>query len=178
MILDRKSGVVSTTDVLPEKKKHYVGVTYQYSQFSAYGITVIGSEAKTHAAAPFVAFYAKPTLSSFLSTGPQHVEFFIAVANLPLVVAHWNGKHKLERKAQTLVISTFDSLAESRGCSELSDSSNANIVVTGRLTRTWSVEARGGYAIDKNVTSFLPLAGPGGHSISGKFRSNIPSPSI
>ena len=48
------------------------------------------------------------------------------------------------------------------------DSNSATLLTSWRLTRSWNVEAGGAYAINKNVTAFLPLAGPGGHSISGR----------
>ena len=83
----------------------------------------------------------------------------------PLERQAWTGKDRYS----TLVISYVRLISGVQGLFGAFDSSNANILATGRLTRTWSVEARGGYAINKNVTSFLPLAGPGGHSISGKI---------
>ena len=46
------------------------------------------------------------------------------------------------------------------------DSNSATLLASSRLTRTWNVEAGGAYAINKNVTAFLPLAAPGGHSVS------------
>jgi len=150
-------------------RKHYVGMTYQYSQFSAYGVNP-GSEAKTHTAALFFAFYAKPTLSFFLSAGPQHVE--VAQSPSP-TYRSWSptGTASMDWKGRyhTLVVSYVRLITGVQGLFGAYDSSNANMVASGRLTRTWNVEARAGYAINKNVTSFLPLAGPGGHSISGKI---------
>jgi hypothetical protein len=150
-------------------RKHYVGMTYQYSQFSAYGVNP-GSEAKTHTAALFFAFYAKPTLSFFLSAGPQHVE--VAQSPSP-TYRSWSptGPASMDWKGRyhTLVVSYVRLITGVQGLFGAYDSSNANMVASGRLTRTWNVEARAGYAINKNVTSFLPLAGPGGHSISGKI---------
>jgi hypothetical protein len=150
-------------------RKHYVGTTYRYSEFSAYGASP-GSEAKTHTAALFFAFYAKPSLSFFLSAGPQHVE--VVQSPSPTYRSWWpTGTASMDWKGQysTLVVSYVRLVSGVQGLFGAFDSSNANILASGRLTRTWSVEARGGYAINKNVTSSLPLAGPGGHSISGRI---------
>ena len=148
--------------------KHYFGTIYDYSQFLTYQ-AVPQNESKTHTASLFYTFYAKPTLSFSLSGGAQHVD--VVQSPSPAYSSWWpaaTASMEWQGHDTHIVARYVRTVSGVEGLFGAFDSNSATLLTSWRLTRSWNVEAGGAYAINKNVTAFLPLAGPGGHTISGR----------
>jgi hypothetical protein len=147
--------------------KHYIGVTYQYSEYLAYPANP-QSDTQTHTALLFYTFYATPTLSLSFSGGPQHFDVEESSSPslhswIPAATASidWRGRSTLFQASYLRMVAGVEGLFGAF------NSNTANVLTRWQLARTWNLGASGGYAINKNVASSLLLASPGGHSISG-----------
>jgi hypothetical protein len=147
--------------------KQYVGTTFTYSQITAYPVDA-QSETSTDTLFLFYTRYLRPTLSVSLSGGPQYFN----IAQLPLktssgwapagvVSMGWQGSRT------SLAGSYLRSVTGGGGLVGAFYSNNAITSARWQMTHTWNAGVAGAYAINKNVTPYLPLASPGGHSISG-----------
>jgi hypothetical protein len=152
-------------------KKHYMGLTYQYSRFSAYPIgSQIGaqSETQTHAVLGFYTVYFTPALSLSVSGGPQHFD----VTEAPFPAFHaWSpaGTASLGWQTRRLGLAAVYSRTVSSGGGLVGayDSSNAGGSANVQIARNWSAGASATYGIYKTESSLLSLSNSGGHTISG-----------
>jgi hypothetical protein len=147
--------------------RQYVGGTYTYSQISAYPKNA-QSETRTNTPYLFYTLYMRPTLSVSVSGGPQ----YFSVAQKPLKsTSGWSPAGTVSMGYQgsrtTLAASYLRSVSGGGGLVGAFHSNSAMTSERWQLTRTWNAGVAGAYAINKNVTPYLPLASPGGHSISG-----------
>jgi len=147
--------------------KQYVGTTYTYSQIIAYPADA-QSETRTDTLFLFYTLYVRPTLSISVSGGPQYFN----VAQRPLKTSSgWSPAGMVSMGWQgsraSLAGSYLRSVSGGGGLVGAFYSNNAMTSARWQLTRTWNAGAAGAYAMNKNVTPYLPLASPGGHSISG-----------
>jgi hypothetical protein len=148
-------------------RKHYLGAKYQYSRILAYPVHA-QTETQTHTIFLFYTIYLKPTLSLSFSGGPQHFD----VAQTPLPVARswapaatasmgWQGLHTNFAASYSRIVTGGGGLVGAF------HSNVANASARWQLARTWNIGSAANYTIYKNVTPFLFLTLPGGHTVSG-----------
>jgi hypothetical protein len=148
-------------------KKHYLGVTYQYQRILSYPVGE-QSETQTHSVQVFYTVYLQPKLSLSIAGGPQHSDIDqsplpSAKSWSPAVTTSmgWQGLRTSLAASYSRVVSGGGGLLGAF------HSNTAGLSLRQQLSRNWSAQASGAYAINKTVTPLSFLSSPGGHSISG-----------
>lgn len=144
----------------------YTGVTYQYSRVLAFPLNA-QSETLTHTIDGFFSFDPEPGLSISISGGMQHYEltetsFPNTGAWGPTVTASmgWQATH------MSAAVSYSHAVTGGGGLLGAFKSNSANASMRWQVTRSWTIGARGSYAINKSVSPLTFFAAEGGHSIA------------
>ncbi len=145
----------------------YTGITYQYARILEYPPDT-QFETVTHTIDAFYSIDPKHGLSISVSGGPQHYE--VTQSSVPGTGA-WGPSVTASMGRQTahtsVAVSYSYAVTGGGGLLGAYHSNSANASTRWQASRTWTIGAGGGYAINKSVTPSLLFAMPGGHSVSG-----------
>jgi hypothetical protein len=152
----------------------YIGVTYQYLRSQGVPVNALANpanvqnEVETHTVLPFYTIYFGPALSLSLSCGPQ---YFDAAESISQSFHSWvpsaTASIGLQKSYTNFVASYSRTVTGGVGLPGIFNSNSASASLGRQITRTWNLGLAASYAINKNITPFLPSSSPGGHSISG-----------
>jgi len=148
-------------------RRHYIGVTYQYSKTLAYPPQSV-INLQTNSYLLFYTVYLKPTVSASISVGPQFYsirQFGLPTysSSSPVLLANtgWQGLHT------NFVASYARAVTSGSGLAGVYQSNSAYLSGRWKLARTWSLQAVASYTINKNISpSYFPSS-EGGHRTLG-----------
>jgi hypothetical protein len=148
-------------------KRHYLGVTYQYSRILASSASV-QNETQTNTVFAFYTIYLKPTLSLSVSGGPQHSD---SSEPLSAPVQSWSpaetGSLGWQGRRTTFAANYSRVVSGGGGLVGAFHSNTASASAHWQVARTWNVGSVANYSIYKTLTPFFILSNTGGHSVSG-----------
>jgi hypothetical protein len=148
-------------------RSQYVGVNYQYTNTQAGPVTE-QSTIQTHTLLPYYSLLLNHSLSLSLSCGPDYSN--IVQSSSP-PSRSWTPAAMASigwQRSRTNFAGSYSRIVEGGGgLLGAFESTSANASARWQVTRTWTVGASGGYAINKSITPLITASGLGGHSISG-----------
>jgi hypothetical protein len=152
----------------------YVGVIYQYLGNQANPVDAQANsvntqtEVHTQTVLPFYTISLKPSLSLYVSGGPQYVD---ATQSSSLRVGFWTpsviASISWQRSHTNFVAGYSRTVSGGTGLIGAFNSNSANTSARWQIVPTWTIGLAGGYSINKNALPLSFSSSPGGHTVSG-----------
>jgi hypothetical protein len=152
----------------------YMGVIYQYLSSTANPVNAQAepfntqTEVHTQTILPFYTISLKPSLSLYVSAGPQYLD---ATQSSSLKVDFWTpsvmASISWQRSHTNFVADYSRTVSGGTGLPGAFNSNSANTSARWQILPTWTVGLAGGYSINKNVLPLAFSSSPGGHTVSG-----------